>query len=474
MMDCDFNKDQLLELISSLLEGNLDDAGRATLNTLLKQSAEARHIYRGHMQLHTRLHLDYSAAQVPAHMPGAVKQPVKNRFPMRWAVAAGIAACVAILVSIAWPGSKEATQFATVENVQGSQWGSGDLPTASGSRIGRGTLRLVEGMATIRFDSGAKLIIEAPAELQLNDAMHCTLAQGTAVADVPDSAIGFRIVTPSAEVVDYGTRFSVVVDAASGRTRTQVYEGLVKVEEKSSGKIVSLTQGQNNATDLRLLDSTSNIIGPPSRSSDWVELETTKDAYIGQAYTDHVDSGWIEIHRSETLLLLKNGSVHRKAYLGYDLARLDPKRIKDAELTLHFAPTQWGVASIVPDATFSVFGLISEQPWDEKTIDEKRAPAHQIQRWASLKKPSEGPWLDASKVRKLGSFQVSQGVQSGTFGIRGDALVDFLREHAGSSITLIVTRDTPELETNGLVHGFASRRHPTLKAPTLAIRLTQP
>jgi hypothetical protein len=75
--------------------------------------------------------------------------------------------------------------------------------------------------------------------------------------------------------------------------------------------------------------------------------------------------------------------------------------------------------------------------------------------------------VDGSKVRKLGSFQVRRAVQSGSFGIRGNSLVSLLCEHAVSTITLIVARDTPELETNG----FASRRHPTLKPPTLAIRM---
>lgn len=474
MTDNGFNKEQLLELISGLLEGGLDDAGRATLNALLKENPEARRIYRWHMRLHTRLHLDYAAAQLPAHMPHFVSPTRPARFPRRRAVPVAMAACIAILAAIGWTRFQKTDHFATVEHVRGSRWDSGDLPTASGARIGRGTLRLVEGMATIRFDSGVKLTLEAPADLKLVDAMHCTLNRGTAVADVPETAIGFRIATPSAKVVDYGTRFAVVVDATSGSTRTQVYEGLVTVEERLSGKITSLTTGQTNATATSPLSPEPAIIGPPGRTPDWILLAPTKDAYIGQAYVDHATSGRVEIHRSETLLLLKNGTVHRKAYLGYDLPGIDPASIKEAELTLHFAPTNWGVASIVPDATFSVFGLVTDQPWEEKAIDEKIAPAHQIQLRPSMRTPAESPWLDESKVRKLGSFQVRQGVQSGTFGIAGDALVAFLREHAGSGITLIVVRDTPERETNGLVHGIASRRHPTLKPPTLAIRLAQP
>jgi hypothetical protein len=78
-----------------------------------------------------------------------------------------------------------------------------------------------------------------------------------------------------------------------------------------------------------------------------------------------------------------------------------------------------------------------------------------------------------SKVRKLGAFTIEQGVQRGDFGIDGETLTGYLRDHASSEITLIVVRDTVEIEDAGLVHGFASRRHPSLPAPTLSISLSK-
>ena len=41
MNHSDFDKDQLLALIAEVLDGNLDDAGRAALNDLLKASPGA-------------------------------------------------------------------------------------------------------------------------------------------------------------------------------------------------------------------------------------------------------------------------------------------------------------------------------------------------------------------------------------------------------------------------------------------------
>ena len=468
MNNSDFDKQQLLALISEVLEGSLDDAGRASLNAMLKASPGARRSYREHMELHARLHLDYAGGRAAESMPGSGVRRRRSRFSGGHLAVVTAAACFALLAVIAWPRQPDANEFATLENARAARWESSDLPTTEGSRLGKGTLRLAEGMVTLRFDSGAEVTLEAPVELTLDDAMHCTLTTGIAVADVPDSAIGFRIATPSANVVDYGTRFSVIVDGATGETHTQVYEGLVEVEHPSSGEVVALRAGQLNSTNETELGETLNgakkpywptTIGPAMRGPEWSLLETSKDAYIGRAYI-----GVSEVHRSETLLLVKGSDPYRKSYLGFDLPGIDPERIADAELMLHFAPTGWGLASLVPDSTFSVYGLLADKPWDEQSLDIKNAPAN----------PGRyRPGLLDSEVRKLGSFLVEQGVQRGQFGIQGESLAAFLRERAGSEITLIVVRDTGEFETNGLVHGFASRRHPTLSAPTLAIRVTE-
>ena len=478
----DFKRDELLQLIAEVRNGTLDEPGREKLNAQLKASEAARRFYREHMELHARLVLDYGGVQATDFMPGAA--PPQSRTPRwsRWIAVAAAAAAIVLAAVLVWPGEQEPNPiaspgpaktpepFASLEAVKSARWKGSGLPTTEGSRLGPGNLKLAEGLATLRFDSGAKVVIEGPAELTLMDAMQFRLASGKAFAEIPESAQGFRIVTPAANVVDHGTRFSVIVDAASGDTQTQLYEGLLQVEHLRSGKDVTLEQtGQfirmtreehGEMQDAPQQSSWPKRIGPLMREPDWTSLETVKDAYIGQAYLKGVG----EVHRSETLLLVKNGTVHRKAYLGFNLAGIEAKRITDAELTLDFAPTGWGLASLVPDATFSVYGLLTDQSWDEQSLDEENAPANN---------GSHRPDLANSEVQKLGSFLIEQGVQRGQFGIQGESLANFLREHGGKPVTLIVVRDTRETETNGLVHGFASRRHPTLPAPTLAIRLAE-
>lgn len=468
----EFDQTRLLALIAEVLDGSVDDANRETLNGWLRESPEARRFFSDHMELHARLHLDYTAGEVTQFLPGFNKPRKPSRFPMIMMAGLAAAACIALMVSLARPRHASETfyGFVTLESSSAARWESSDLPTKDGARLGKGTLRLAEGLVTLRFDSGAQVSLEAPAELTLVDQMHCALGNGIAVADVPDSAIGFRIATPAANVVDYGTRFSVNVDSAAGRTQTHVHKGLVEVEHPLTGAVVALRAGQMNFADKHSMgeassssdeSSKSGNIGPAMRGPEWTLLEPVKDAYIGNA----INKG-VAVPRSETLLLVKrstNPVVERKAYLGFDLAGVDLDSIDDASLTLHFAPTGLGLASDVPDATFKVYGLLASESWDEKSIKVGNAPA--TRKFTTLEK---------SEVRELGKFLVKQGVQQGQFGIQGKPLAAFLRERAGSMVTLIVVRDTLETEITGLVHGFASRRHPTLPAPTLLIRRTMP
>jgi FecR protein len=462
----DFNPKQLLALIGELLDGTVNEAGREALNAILKDSPQARRLFREHMELHAQLHLDYNAGEVTQFLPGLSHPRKISRFPSLGSMALAAAACISLLAVLFWPRPTEPLSFATLESSSAARWESSDLPTKDGTRLGKGTLHLAEGLVTLRFDSGAHVTLEAPVSLTVIDAMNCTLGTGIAVAEVPDSALGFRISTPSANVVDYGTRFSVNVDSASGRTQTHVLEGLVEVEHPATGTVVALRAGQMNSADKTSLSEASEwdtdapwpkSVGPAMRAPGWTLLETSKDAYIGDATNKGV-----LVPRSETLLLVKrSGNLYseRKAYLGFDLSGMDPGSIEDAELSLHFAPTGLGLAADVPDATFKVYGLLTDQPWEEGSIKVGNAPA-----------TVRLTMLDKTKVRELGKFVVEQGVQSGKFSIQSEALAEFLGERAGNMVTLIVVRDTAETQVTGLVHGFASRRHPTLPPPTLAIR----
>jgi len=459
--------DEQKRVLDLLLDGELSDSERAVVLEDLESDPEAIDWLAGRAMMHVNLHRAIQRRGIEAEAKSTLKLTKSARRtrrtrtrttrPARLSRRMGIGMSIAatlvamfILFVVSRPPADQT--FATLEQTRAALWESGDLSTADGSRLAQGTLRLAEGLATVRFDSGAEVVLEAPATLTLVDAMNCTLTRGTAVSDIPDSALGFRIKTPSADVVDYGTIFAVSVDEGTGGTHTQVIEGRVQVEDANSDEVVELTTGQHNtvgetfgeAADDAGYEHKTFAVEPAYLEPGWVMLEPTKDAYTGR----------VPGHNSEVMLLVKKGMEggHRIAYIGFDLEDINQKRIEEAELRLHFAPTGFGLASLVPDATFSVYGMVGDDAdWDESILHQRRFPGD-------------------PKVIHVGSFTVPQGVQKGPFSVRTEALSKFLRDHKTSQISFRVMRDTVESNIGGLVHGFASRRHPVLPPPTLVVR----
>ena len=439
--------------LERLLDGDLSDEERAKVQAELENDPEALDWFANRAWMHANLHKSMQRRGLAAGAEKVAEGKVV-KFPS-WQAFLAFAAVLAVMLTLLFqPGKDADTSFATLVQTRAALWESGNLQTADGSRLGKGTLRLAEGLATLKFDSGAEVVMEAPATLVLVDSMKCELASGTVVSDIPDSALGFRIKTPSADVVDYGTRFAVSVYEGTGETHTQVLEGKVQVEYAGSDEVVELTTGQRNKVVGKSLGApTGDSIQEPStlpaqpidHGPGWTLLKPVKDAY----------TGFVKGHTSEVLLLVKNAigkqGADRTAYLGFDLSGVDRRQIQEAELLLHFAPTGWGLASHVPDATFNVYGMIGDFPeWDESIL--------------------HGKFPGEPETIPLGNFKVPQGVQKGRFSLKSEDLAEFLRKCTANEISLKVVRDTQESDNGGLVHGFASRRHPVLPAPTLAIR----
>ena len=451
------SKEKQMEL-DRLLDGDLSKEEQKRIQVVLERDPEAIDWLADRAWMHANLHKSMQRRGLKAGAERISKEKVVSFFGMSAKTLRGtlaIAAVLALMLTLIFKkGPLADSSFATLEETHAALWESGDLPTSNGSRLGQGTLRLAEGLAALKFDSGAEVILEAPATLELFDSMNCRLAAGTAVSDIPDSALGFRIKTPTADVVDYGTRFAVSVFEGTGETHTQVIEGKVQVEDAKSGEVVELTTGQRNTvlgetfgkpTEGENQEPSTLPAKPIKHGPEWTLLEPVKDAY----------TGYVKSHNSNTLLLVKNAleseTITRIAYIGFDISEVLQETIEEAELLLHFTPTGWGLASHVTDSQFSVYGMVGDVPkWDESIL--------------------HGKFPGKPDTVHLGSFHIPQGVQKGRFQIKTEALTEFLRDHTNSEISFKVVRDTVESENGGLVHGFASRRHPVLPPPTLAIR----
>jgi hypothetical protein len=95
-------------------------------------------------------------------------------------------------------------------------------------------LTLTAGVAELQFRSGAVVVLEAPAELELISPILGYLRSGRLVARVEDPRAGFTIETPHTRVLDLGTEFGVGVEQG-GSTLVQVFDGKVETDSKAHG-----------------------------------------------------------------------------------------------------------------------------------------------------------------------------------------------------------------------------------------------
>ncbi len=318
----------------------------------------------------------------------ALNAPPRNIVPI---ISLAAAACLflglLIFQIVQNTGQNRPETVATLTSATHCKWASSTLPTAQGSRMAAGKLELVEGLATVVFDSGAEVSLEAPATLEILDEMNARLVSGTLVADVPETAIGFTIDTKSAKVVDLGTRFGLSTDE-NGQYLVQVLEGLVEVGHKGEDEMVLVTEGKSLdrgllATKKEPLENTSEPTRWQPESSTiqedgWLNIPTS----FGKGQDTFVTSGENENrYGAEPFFRVKYTSIQphlvRVGVLGFDISDLSNEDIQEAELVLHIEASDLGFASLVPDSTFTIYGLTSENAdqWNEKTLTWQTTPA---------------------------------------------------------------------------------------------------
>lgn len=469
---------ELLERCERARDGKLTPQEQDELEALLRDDAEMRSLFARSLHLDAELRYDPRLVRdLAEHPPVSIRR--RNLVPI---AALAAAACVAI-GSVLYVRESSQTQpagpptVATVIKANACKWGGSTLPTAEGSRVVAGTLELMEGLATLKFDSGAEVVLEAPATLEIIDAMNCRLKRGTLVADVPHEAIGFTVDTKDAKVVDLGTRFGVSADE-DGKYLVHVIEGLVEVGHKGEPgmKRVLAEQSLNRGLLQKQLNPESPDDDEPTRwqpdvivsdGQGWQTISTNygrgRDAFI-QSTKAPKNFG------TEPFMRVKNttrqADLVRKGYAAFDLEKFDVSRLEDAEMSVSIEPSDLGFATLVPDSVFHVYGLTdeAEDDWKETGINWTDAPAA-VTDGAMKHLP------DPAKSVLLGSFTIPQGTASGTRSIGGKALADFLKSDTNGIVTFIICRETDETDRNGFVHAFATRENRKNTPPLLRVKL---
>ena len=481
---------ELTELLERLIENRLTPEQARQLEMRLRSEPMARRYYVEYLQVHAGLSLQdrlltgSSSLDELAHAVSNLEStaPLPPRRVPLWRRATPlklVASLVLILAgfllgAFAIMSDPDSQFIATLSVTKNCRWKVCEQPTYEGAEVSSGKLELDEGLAIIRFHSGALLTLEGPASIILLDKMHCFIEYGKLTADIPPEAIGFSVENQYGTVVDFGTKFGINALKDSG-VEVEVFDGIVELRHTTSNDSLELLTGQGGLFENKGITmsksqrESTNFTKPPASTEPPLFLSST----FGKGQTSSVSSTGtiVATHNrwktfSDTLVLMKNTDQHgkgfnRKAYISFDLEQIRSQEVKSATLTLQFLPTGIGYASNVSDCIFSVYGIKDESldNWNSESINWVNAPGNL---------PGGGE-VDLEKVMLLGNFTIDSGIQKTSMSIQTEELTKFLSNDTNGLITLVIVRDSKELERVGLVHGFAGNNHRTSAPPTLSI-----
>lgn len=295
--------DRLDELLLHWSQDTLTESDVAELNAELQSNAEARHRLRRHTSLDATLRSRSSPATSAWVPPVPVKAPNRQR-PF---VFVALAACLAALLCVAafiMGGRHTKTSLKPEETNLGcailtrtvdAAWAGTTM--RSGDTLNAGTLHLEKGLAQIEFFSGATLLLEGSAELEIVSPWEAVCRSGKARVHVPPPAHGFKLLAPGMKLVDLGTEFGLSVQA-DGRSEVQVFEGEVEAHP-DSGPQLNLKQGQGLQSHDGALTQLTSV-----RSSDFVDMahiEALGTAQEHQRFTNWL--AWSQDMRTDPRLI---------------------------------------------------------------------------------------------------------------------------------------------------------------------------
>ena len=134
---------------------------------------------------------------------------------------------------------------AVLRKTVNAQWSDSENPINAGEVMPARRIQLESGLVQIQTNRGVVITLEGPADLEVVSGMEVFCRAGKLRVDVPPSAIGFLVNTPSIDVVDRGTSFTINVDNQE-KTEVHVLDGLVELVSNSQNVPVrELREGES-------------------------------------------------------------------------------------------------------------------------------------------------------------------------------------------------------------------------------------
>lgn len=280
-------------LFEAMVDRSATADERARLAELVSSDPQIRDEYLTYCQTHAMLAWEHGTLDGMAFPEPATSEP----FPVdaapdlaaslrRWRWLA-LAACALLVLTSGWlllpktgdralasgetNDAADPAELADEERPTESQSSWADRPAVASITTSRGavlsmpelrrkirlgeTLRtggylLESGFLKLTLVNGIEVVVESPADFQLESAMKMVVRRGRMSAWVSPEGEGFVVETPSARLVDHGTEFSVDV-AADSSSEVHVFDGEVTVRPRDAAV---------DSEDLRLTANQATLI----------------------------------------------------------------------------------------------------------------------------------------------------------------------------------------------------------------------
>lgn len=235
---------ELQELFRRLSDGPLTPEESARLNELLHGDPDACELYLNQFGLEADLRHEFGGPKpVSEEPPTFGRNPDEPRTvapetfrglqAVRFAAAVLLGVLLTILGGSMWRGRAPRTEeersvadsVATLLFADNCGWRT-RTRLVEGQRLSAGSLQLEHGLAILRFDGGAAVVLEGPSELRVESRGCARLVHGRLTVRAPKEAAGFTVRSPASDVVDLGTEFAIKVERG-GATEVHVLEGEV-------------------------------------------------------------------------------------------------------------------------------------------------------------------------------------------------------------------------------------------------------
>lgn len=232
------DRSALHALLSAVVDGTASQEQADELGRLLQSDPDARRFYVRYIDMH--------AALTGGHLPRATMTMRRRRTPWVAMVASLFAAVAASLLvaafvvptmnreagddramspRIASVSAAPAGYVATIASASADAILDGKA-VVPGARLTPGAFHLTAGGVAIRFDGGARILLDGTSRFAIHSRREMKIDEGTFVFHGDQTCESIEIVTPHSVFKNIGTQYAAVID--SQREEVHVAEGTVR------------------------------------------------------------------------------------------------------------------------------------------------------------------------------------------------------------------------------------------------------